>query len=460
MKHLHISLLFWALLLSTLSAQNKTWYFGNRCGLDFSSGTPVPVTTSMMYADEGCVTISDAANNVLFYTNGDTVWNGNNVPMPNGTGLYGQLSSSQSCLAVRKPGSPNIYYLFTTAAQGNANGLCWSEIDMSLNAGMGDVTANKNIQLVTPCCEKLAAVRHANGIDTWVVAHPLNSGSYLAYLVTAAGISTPVNSLVGGTIFSSANNNGTIGCMKFSCAGNKLAVSQWGWGEIQLYDFNNATGVVSNYQFLDIIYQPYGVEFSATGHYLYVTTEYAGEHYLFQFDVTVANIPNTEIVIDTIPFGAYGVYGLQLGPDHKIYGSRLFEDSLSVINNPDMPGAACGFVVNALYLGGRTSLYGLPNFVPGSYCIPANPDGVDEFAGSAMISGYPNPASDLLFVQKTVDTDALVTIYNSLGSVVYEKVFQRSEPVEIPVDDLAEGLYYVQVATEQFIRSKPVVISR
>ncbi|MDD3861063.1 MAG: hypothetical protein PHW83_12765, partial [Bacteroidales bacterium] len=49
------------------------WYFGNGAGLDFSSGTPVPITNSPMTAEEGCASISDTCGNLLFFTDGDTV---------------------------------------------------------------------------------------------------------------------------------------------------------------------------------------------------------------------------------------------------------------------------------------------------------------------------------------------------------------------------------------------------
>jgi hypothetical protein len=455
-----LTILFLLCLFASVQAQNKIWYFGNRCGLDFSSGSPVAITNSMMKADEGCVTVSDNANQVLFYSNGDTVWNANHVPMPNGTGLYGQLSATQSCLAVRKPGSPNIYYLFTLACQGNANGFCYSEIDMTLNAGLGDVTSNKNVQLLTPCLEKLAAVRHANGVDVWVMVHPLNSGSYYAYLVSSGGISAPVISLIGGTINSSMNNVETLGCMKFSCDGRKMAAAHYGFDEVHLFDFNRTTGMLTNVQVLTTTYTPYGIEFSATSNYLYVTSWSWSGAPVYQYDVVVANSVPTEIQIGVCSGGSGAPATLQLGPDGKIYCAILFNDSLAAINNPDVGGVGCNFVNSAVGLGGPISYYGLPNFLTSGYCIPANPDAVEESLLRDLVSVYPNPANQLLFVQRTIDKTATVTIYNSLGAVAFSAVFTRSQAIEIPIGDLAAGLYHVQVLTDEFACNKPLVISR
>ncbi len=455
-----IPLLLFCTAAFSLNSQNKIWYFGNRCGLDFTSGSPVAIANSMMKADEGCVTVSNNANQILFYSNGDTVWNANHVPMSNGTGLYGQLSASQSSLAIRKPGNPSIYYLFTLACQGNANGLCYSEIDMTLNTGLGDVTINKNIPLVAPCLEKLAAVRHANGVDIWVMVHPLNTDAYYAYLVTAAGISGPVISNIGGVINSSFNGVETLGCMKFSCDGRKMAVAHYGFDEVQLFDFNRTTGQLTNLQTLTTTYTPYGIEFSATSNYLYVTSWSWSGAPIYQYDVVVANSAATELQIGVCSGGSGAPASLQLGPDGKIYCAILFNDSLAAISNPDVGGLACNFVNSAVGLGGAISYYGLPNFITSGYCIPSNPDAIDEIVVHDLFTMSPNPVSDILSVQRSFDETATVTIYNSIGAIVYSGVYLRSQSIEIPVDALDAGFYHVQVLTNEFVCNKPLVISR
>src|SRR5580765_2825219 len=76
--------------------QADNWFFGTYAGLDFSSGSPVAVSTGALTTTEGCSTISDAQGNLLFYTNGVSVWNRNNQIMPNGDSLNGDISSTQS----------------------------------------------------------------------------------------------------------------------------------------------------------------------------------------------------------------------------------------------------------------------------------------------------------------------------------------------------------------------------
>jgi hypothetical protein len=112
------------------------------------------LTDGAMDTYEGCASVCDANGRLLFYTNGVTVWNKHHQPMPNGTGLLGNSSTTQSALVIKKPSSEFIYYLFTVDAGGRINGLRYSEIDMRLQGGDGDVTAVKNMLIHTPTCEK------------------------------------------------------------------------------------------------------------------------------------------------------------------------------------------------------------------------------------------------------------------------------------------------------------------
>ncbi|KXK42895.1 MAG: hypothetical protein UZ11_BCD004001070 [Bacteroidetes bacterium OLB11] len=60
------------------------------------------------------------------------------------TPLNGDPSSTQSGVVVPKPGSSTLYYVFTTPAEvgawsGNPPTMCYSVVDISLNAGNGDL---------------------------------------------------------------------------------------------------------------------------------------------------------------------------------------------------------------------------------------------------------------------------------------------------------------------------------
>ena len=106
---------FFSIVYSSCFAQNEAniWYFGQYAGMDFNSGTPVALLDGAMNQSEGCATISDSNGDLLFYTDGTTIWKQNHTVMPNGTGLMCDPSASQSGIIVPKPDTPDIYYVFT-----------------------------------------------------------------------------------------------------------------------------------------------------------------------------------------------------------------------------------------------------------------------------------------------------------------------------------------------------------
>ena len=145
-----VSLILWV----NLSAQNEAanWYFGQNAGIQFDdSGNLIgSIDGGQLSTLEGCTSISDTNGNLLFYTDGTLVYNRNHQLMPNGTGLFGDSSSTQSALVVPLPGSDTIYYIFTVdtfiGGPNPDNGFNYSMVDMTLDGGLGDITS-KNINL-------------------------------------------------------------------------------------------------------------------------------------------------------------------------------------------------------------------------------------------------------------------------------------------------------------------------
>src|SRR5690349_14458742 len=89
-------------------AQRETdnWYFGQNASLEFNqNGMPASFQNSAMSTMAGCASISDKQGNLLFYTDGETVWNRLHQVMLNGTGLGGSAQATQCSIIVPKPGS-------------------------------------------------------------------------------------------------------------------------------------------------------------------------------------------------------------------------------------------------------------------------------------------------------------------------------------------------------------------
>ena len=80
-KTLILSFLF-CLNLVFSQGEANIWYFGGNAGLDFNSGSPVALTGSQMSTEEGCSTISNSSGQLLFYTDGITVWDRNHNIIP------------------------------------------------------------------------------------------------------------------------------------------------------------------------------------------------------------------------------------------------------------------------------------------------------------------------------------------------------------------------------------------
>jgi len=340
--------------------QNWNWYFGDGAAVNFSTGSPVAVTGCAMSTVEGCASISDASGNLLFYTDGINVWNRNNIAMPNGLLLNGNSSSTQSGVIVKVPCSNHLYYIFTSDYEANPHGVCYSMVDMLLDGGLGDVSC-KNIQLITPACEKLCAVRNANGTDFWVVCHGFNNNTFYSYPVTCNGVGAPIISNTGTVITSSVS---TIGYLKASPNAQKIAAAVFEGEFVDLCDFNNTTGVVSN-----AISMPmpsgnftYGVCFSPNNTVLYTIGD-GGAPPLWQYDISSNNLATIMASQYTVTTLSTSGGAIQMGPDGKMYVCNYSSSVLNVINNPNTLGVGCNYVAGAVNLGTGTCMIGLPNML-------------------------------------------------------------------------------------------------
>ena len=96
---------------ATLKNIYRNWTFGNHGGLLFpQTGDPVSVQ-SQIDAAEGCASISDNNGQLLFYSDGTNVFDGNHNQICGD--LLGQGSSTQSVLIVPKPSTTNKYIIIT-----------------------------------------------------------------------------------------------------------------------------------------------------------------------------------------------------------------------------------------------------------------------------------------------------------------------------------------------------------
>ena len=362
------------------------WYFGNQAGLDFNQQPPVPLDNSAMNAQEGCSAWSDSNGDIVLYSNGQTVYNPQHAPMLNGSSLAGDATASQSALIVQFPTDETLYYVFTNTCTDPLSFVCnefqlsYSVVDVKAAAG-GDVVI-KNKPLFKNNTERIAAVSFGN--VTWLVAHEYGTNTFRAYPISGLGIGSPVLSSVG-SIHQRTDGIEGVGYMKISNDGTKLAVAlpTPGANTVELFDFDAATGVVSNPLVLDLN-QPtgtvYGIEFSPNSNWLYAThTNFfgGGQSTIFHWHVDSTTVQGNvtdpgyiQNSLAQVPSGqtASALGALQQDPYGSIYVAINGASFLGIINSPDglQDGTSLAFADltgGQPLAAGTTSAMGLPNFI-------------------------------------------------------------------------------------------------
>lgn len=367
---------------------NRNWVFGRRAGLDFSTDPPTATSGFSINTREGCASISDGSGNLLFYTDGITIWDSSHAMKTNT--LLGDSSSTQSSIIVPDPGNNNQYYIFTIDGSSNSS--------PPFNHFNG-VLVNVNTWVVTPLsslmtlpntlgfspAEKVVAVQHQNCRDFWVITivqqipPGLDQDGTTTYLADGEGVFRVflVNSSgvthVGDTVMN--QNIYDLGYLKGSPNGQRLAIANGKNANVLVYPFDNSTGVINTGGLIAITVPTtpkginrtvYGVEFSPDSNLLYYGNLASGSQqgYIFQVDLTIT--PASTLVGTVANAGGnYAIGALQLGMDNRIYFAKDNESVLGAIQNPDTVGTGCNVNNNFLTLltNSRCQL-GLPNLLP------------------------------------------------------------------------------------------------
>lgn len=336
------------------------WYFGERAGIEFDPPVRALADENIMDSPEGCASFSDVNGDLLFYTNGNTVWNKEHEIMANGEMIGGDSTSTQSAIAVRAPYETTVYYLFTTnEIEAGVTFTSYTIVDMKHDGAKGMVVA-KNIPLYMNSTERLTVNDFFNDIS--VLGHEFGNNTFREYPVTITGIGNPVYHPIG-TIHSTNSNDYAKGYMKFNSQDTRIAVPLQEETEniIEIFDYDSGMDSISNPRRININEAPpariYGVEFSPDGTEIFVTTQTQ----LIQFnldsldtDNEIVDVEATKQIVSTgSNFGA-----LQLGPDGQVYMAIDGETTIPRITSPNSEMAN----TQDFDLLGRTSRLGLPAF--------------------------------------------------------------------------------------------------
>jgi hypothetical protein len=366
---------------------NRVWALGYEVGVDFTNGSPVPITTAL-HSFEGSASVCDSTGQLLMYTDGNNIWRGNGALMPNGFiingGAINTTSTTQGAVIVPDPGNYNRYYVFSLASNPISKLYC-NVVDFTLASGAGAVDTSfylKGVMIADSLSEKMVAINACDN-NVWLLTHAKYRNEFYAFLITPFGINTnPVVSTISTGIDSQYN----FQVMKVSPDQTKLMCS--GSSRMEMYSFSAFTGQVFNPVVVTDSGVPYGGAFSPDG-----TKYYAGGH---QYDLSVGTPPFPATTLNN-----YITSDMRLGPDGKIYFKSPLEEIntfLGRINNPNIAGSGCGYehLVSTLAFPLNGLTYGFPQAVvtvPQGYIPPSTlrfdtvlcsfpPGGIDLDAGS------------------------------------------------------------------------------
>jgi gliding motility-associated-like protein len=354
--------------------QNTHWAFGFNARVDFSANPPNGMIPSAIFSAEQCATVSNEnTGQLLFYTDGQTVWNAINQPMTNGFNLFGGafLSCSQGPVIVPFPEDPTKYYIFTMDdleydVPQLDNGLRYTVVDMTLNNGLGGVDPmQKNIFLTDFLSEKMTVVRSEAIRGYWVIVHKRESNQFLAYKVDGCGVDpNPVASNVG-TLLLGANSNFDsrmpfYGSMKANKAGDRIAMPIDDSKLIDFYSFDATTGELSDPLTIEVTdntpgspIRKYGCSFSPDGSMFYYTNNISVYQLkLTTYDSLSIATSHTLIATPTNP-----TFQIEEAIDGKLYVAIGGSNVLDAINSPN--SSFCDYTNNAVTLNG-TCMLGLP----------------------------------------------------------------------------------------------------
>ncbi|MGB3778427.1 MAG: hypothetical protein WA960_08705, partial [Tunicatimonas sp.] len=389
--------------------ENQTyneWYFGTGGGINFNTlyddpddpddGQITPVGDGSQSAPEGVEAVSDPNGDILFYTDGQTVWfvgrdpaTGEKVhtPMPiegNPPAGIGGSPQATQVVSIPVPGTEAMYYIFTTTAvEDGSYALRYSVVDLrGSQASPGPSVVSSNNLLFVKSTERIA-IQGGNGGPATLVAHEYGTNNFRAYPITEQGIGNPVISSTG-SVHDITNPNDGKGYIKFGGDSTSSLVAVALDDRVELFNFDTETLEISEPVTVDFtgLGNPYGVEMvtdSSGNTVLYVSTDNGIYGATVQRPLNEGqNVP--VVLVNDTGGSTYGA--IQRGPDGQIYVAQPGETNVGTLSpNPNDP-ANSGFNAAALPDGlpnGAVSGFGLPTYVSfGGNSFPDPSINVDE----------------------------------------------------------------------------------
>jgi hypothetical protein len=474
---------------------NNTWLIGNDAGFlkakivfDSTSYNLIMPDNHIMTFKGTEATISDKDGNFLMSSNGVWIADATGSVMMNGNSLNPSwdVNSSPNGLLndggnifLPFPDDSNKYvliheaYFDTVSTYSFGGGVHKSVIDITANGGLGAVIEKNDTLINDKLSMGLAACRHANGRDWWVIAQKDSSDIVYKILLTPNGVDTITTQHLGYAQFFYGNGS----MITFSQDGKKFIQSNYHYvaGNLHpsyaiLADFDRCTGMFSNTQTIQLTQDSYlwGLAFSPSGKYAYACESI----YVYQIDV------NT-LAVDTVatydgfcypnPPWCTSFWGMYLAANGKIYitsGSGV--QHIHEMNYPDSAGIACDLQQHAINLG-TWSLRAVPNH-PNYYLgcdtsqttCPCLTTGINEVANHDFkFKITPNPTSGSIKIIYLLPQNqkGLFEVFDVTG----KKVFSYALPPwstlqQFDLRFLSGGIYNCSISSNNQRVNKKLVV--
>lgn len=469
---------------------------------------------------------NDEGGNLLFYTNGCSVFNKENEVMENGDEInLGSINYEQECyeylgllyirsgnMALPMPSNPYKHILLHTRAISTSDTniydaifdrLLFTEIDAQANNGLGKVKQKNQTIVADSLHDAIAAVRHGNGRDWWVVTPRGRNRQVWRMLLTPEGFKEPIlqtfpppyplfnikaylsidvppfyfeiipdeygyESWAGQAIFSP---DGTKYCRVIRSSG------------IEIFDFDRCSGEMAFRLYIPLPpYNAYpdepivacGLAISPNSRYLYFNNNEG----LYQLDLCEEGIEKGEYELIAEwdryldqDFFSTNFFQMRNAPDGKIYICPANSTHyLHVIHEPNKAAKACDFEQRGVTLPRWSSfvINYFPNFnlfdLKDSPCDtlgiddPNPPTPTYDFNAFRI---FPNPANNGVMLYVPQCEGIKIQIWNIAGQLIREIPFiPGMEAYRLDVSNWSAGTYILAayIDAQKPIMKKLVVV--
>ncbi|MBL7925750.1 MAG: T9SS type A sorting domain-containing protein [Bacteroidia bacterium] len=412
--------------------------------------------------------ISDVNGNFMMSSNGVWIANSKNDTMLNGTGLNpGYFANSwpnglvinDGNIILPFPDDSTKYILFhQTELDPNSSygGIYCTTIDMTLDSGFGGVIQKNDTLIQDSLSWGIAACKHANGRDWWIVIMKDSSDKAYKILLTPNGVSS-ISTQSLNFLPHPWENAPQI---EFSPDGTKFIYATYNNPNQKksfsiLVDFDRCSGLFSNTHKIHLVTGDYlwGNAFSPSSQFVYVCSTLN----IFQINTSTYAV-DTVATYDGFMSGlpptccATTFMNMYLAANGKIYlTSGSSSQHLHEINYPDSAGVLCDVQQHSISLGvwNLRSVPNHPNYhlgrLQGSPCDTLQWTNINELEFDFRFRIYPNPVtSNSLHIGYLLpqNKNGLFQIYDVTGKVVYKyNLPQWSNEQQLTLPKLANGVY-------------------